>query len=157
MKNIVTTAAAISAVFSVSAAFASPAPKVSSIAKPGSVARGGHGTLTMTVAVPAGYHVNANKIADPYLIPTVLSVKPASGITLGAPKYPKPASVTNPAGGANLMVYTGKVTILVPFTVSKSAKPGRTSLDSTLKYQMCNDKSCFPPASAVVKSAVTVK
>lgn len=157
MKNIVTTATALSAILSVSAAFASPVPTVSSVAKPGSVSRGGHGTLTMTVSVPAGYHVNANKIADPYLIPTVLSVKPASGITLGAPKYPKPASVANPAGGSNLMVYKGKVAIVVPFTVSKSAKPGRVPLESTLKYQMCNDKSCFPPSSAVAKSAVTVK
>ena len=67
-----------------------PAPEqlVQVTAAPVTLAAGGHATLTLRLAILAGWHVNANPPALDYNIPTTVSIASAHGISAGPVKYP---------------------------------------------------------------------
>ncbi len=135
-------------------------PKVataSASAKPASVARGGHGVLLVTVTVGPQYHLNAHAPNDAAYIPTVFVGQATPGVTFGAAHYPAPRAMKLSYAPKPLLVYTGRVVIAVPFTVATTAHPGRLPLAGTLSFQGCDAKSCYPPASAPVRAAVTVR
>ena len=125
--------------------------------KPSAIAPGGKGVLTVTLSVGAKYHVNAHTPNDPAYIPTVFTPQPVPGIQFGAARYPSPRLMKLSYSPKPLLVYTGQVTVSVPFTVTPAAKPGRLPLSGTISFQGCDARSCFPPASAPVKAVITVK
>lgn len=136
------------------------APKVATVTaavKPAAVAPGGKGVLLVTVNVGAQYHINASKPNDPAYIATEFTGQGGRGITFGPAKYPAPKSVKVSYSSKPLLVYVGRTVISVPFTVAKTAKPGKTTLAGALAFQGCDAKSCYPPASAQVRASVTVK
>ena len=125
--------------------------------QPAAIARGGKGIFVVTLAVKPQYHVNAHKPNDPAYIPTVFTPKPMPGIIFGAVHYPVPKLVKVSYSPKPLLVYTGQVTMTVPFTVSKSVKPGAAKLIGSASFQGCDAKSCYPPAAADVQAALAVK
>jgi len=126
-------------------------------AQPAAVVRGGKGVFVVTLAVKPQYHVNANHPNDPAYVPTVFTPKPMPGIVFGAVHYPAPKLVKVSYSPKPLLVYTGQVTMTVPFTVSQTAKPGAEKLMGSASFQGCDAKSCYPPATADVQGTVTVK
>ena len=131
--------------------------RVTAIASPTTVARGAHGTLTLTVAIKPGFHINAADPGTRDLIPTTLALKGPAGITFGKPQMPAAQTRTLPGIAKPIRVYSGKSIIHVPFTVAPGAHPGRAILGGALKYQGCSDSLCYPPTSAPISAAVTVR
>lgn len=125
--------------------------------KPAAIARGGKGTLIVTLSIGPKYHVNARKPNDPAYIPTVFTPQPTPGVTFGVAHYPAPKLMKLSYSLKPLLVYTGQVTITVPFTVTQGVKPGSLPLSGVVDFQGCDAQSCFPPASAPVKTVFTVK
>lgn len=113
--------------------------------------------MVVTLAVKTQYHVNANRPNDPAYIPTVFTPKPMPGIVFGAVHYPAPKLVKVSYSPKPLLVYTGHVTMTIPFTVSQAASPGPKRLAGSVAFQGCDAKSCYPPATADVQAVVTVK
>ena len=70
-----------------SGAVCAPVLTVSVRTHPVAVGRGGHGTLLVMLNVARGYHVYANKLSDPSMIPTVVTPDAAPGIAFGAPVW----------------------------------------------------------------------
>ena len=135
-------------------------PKVATVtatAKPASVAPGGRGVLMVTVTVGPQYHINAHVPNDPAYIATVFAGQKTPGITFGPAVYPMPRAMKLSYAPKPLLVYIGKVVVAVPYTVAKTAKPGKTALAGALSFQGCDAKSCYPPASAQVRAVVTIK
>jgi hypothetical protein len=122
-----------------------------------SVVRGGKDVLIVTLNVKPQYHVNANKPNDPAYIPTVFTPAPVLGVVFGPVHYPSAKLVKVSYSTKPLLVYTGKAVITVLFTVAKTAKPGPKMLTGSVAFQGCDAKSCYPPATAPVKAALTVK
>jgi DsbC/DsbD-like thiol-disulfide interchange protein len=125
--------------------------------KPGVVARGGKGEVMVTLAIKPGWHVYASDPGNPSYIPTTVSGKSANGVTFGKPRFPKAASLKTTVDPKPVNVYQGKTTIAIPFTVAKTAKPGRQKLTANVGYQTCNDQTCLPPETVPVTAVVTVK
>lgn len=126
-------------------------------ASPATVTPGGHGTLRVTLSVAPGYHINAHTPNDPSLIPTLLTASSA-GAVFGAARYPASKAIKVSYTPKPILVYEAKTTILMPFTVAKSAKPGRKmAILGTLSFQGCNQSSCFAPASLPIHATVGVK
>ena len=124
---------------------------------PSTVAPGGHGTLTVMLAIAPGYHINAHKPNDPNLIPTAFTAASA-GAVFGVARYPAAKTIKVSYTPKPILVYEGKTTIQVPFTVAKSAKHGQTAaVNATLSFQGCNQSSCFAPTSLPVRATVGVK
>ncbi len=137
-----------------------PGAKIATVAAkvtPAAIAPGGKGVLHISVMVAPQFHINAHKPNDSSLIPTAFSGQGTGGIKYGAPQYPSPKSIKVSYETKPMLVYMGKATIAVPFTVPKTAKSGHITLGGSLNYQGCNASSCFPPASLPVKATVTIK
>lgn len=131
--------------------------KTTAAVKGASVKHGKTGMLAISVTVAPEYHINAPRPNDPDLIPTTFTGGSAAGVTFGAAQFPAPRSVKASYAKKPMLVYMGHVTILVPFTVAKTAKPGPIALTGTLNYQGCNSQSCFPPATAPIHAFATIK
>lgn len=110
-------------------------------------------TLSVVIAVASPFHIQADKTREGY-IPTEVKVGGARGITAGGASFPTPKMET--IAGEELPTFAGKVTVKIPVRVAASVRPGRYTLPVTVKYQGCNETSCFPPAEAKAKAVITV-
>src|SRR4029079_10825974 len=105
----------------------------------------------ITTTIPAPWHVNSNKPLDEFLIPTVLTLDPATA-ELTSAQYPQhELKAFGFSGGSKLAVYEG--TIQIPFTAK--LKPGANTIRASLRYQSCNDKVCLPPKTVSAEFSTT--
>jgi len=108
--------------------------------------------------VRGGYHINSHTPKGEYLIPTVLTLSSDKTVLLGKAIYPAGKDITLPlAPDEKLNVYTGDFAVTVPLSAPKRAAAGSYKVSGELKYQACNDNSCFPPKTVPVEFTVVVK
>jgi thiol:disulfide interchange protein DsbD len=120
------------------------------------VKRGSAATVKVTAALSDGFHLNSHTPAEDYLIP--LSLKWAPGpVEAGEIVYPRPQMLKVPFSEKPLSVLTGKFEIATQFKAAANAAPGPSTVTGKLRYQACNDKSCFPPKTLDVKVPVEVQ
>jgi thiol:disulfide interchange protein DsbD len=126
-------------------------PLVESDAAPGSPVR-----AALQVRIPERFHVQSDAPRDPTLIPTVLMVDAPEGVTVGEIVFP-PASEFNQIGQSEpLLVFENEFTIGVRFDVSATTVSGRVDIPGRLRYQACDDRLCYTPATADVLWTLTV-
>jgi len=104
--------------------------------------------------VAAGLHVNSHTPHTEELIPTTLKLPESSGVRLASAKFPPGtdyAFAINP--GEKLSVYTGEFIIHATIV----AASGNHLVEATLRYQACNNDSCFPPRTIPVAIDVIAK
>jgi len=122
-----------------------------------SVASGKPAKVQLRFKIADGYHINSNKPGSELLIPTKLQLNPPTDIGVGSITYPKGHSLTLAvAPDQPLDVYTGEFTITAKVSAMRTASPGKYKVHGQLKYQACNDRSCFPPKLAPVEFEVKV-
>lgn len=109
------------------------------------VAPGGQATTTLQFLVKPEMHINSHQPHSDLLIPTELVLPAQKQITLKS-QYPAGQDITLPFDSEKLSVYTAEFSIEVN-ALAKSAATGRVTIPAELKYQACNDNSCFPPKS----------
>jgi len=133
---------------------AKPKTYVLYAAEPQSVPAGAHATLLLRFHIAAGYHVNSHTPRSETLIPTALTVVPAGGVKLGAAEYPagKPYAFSYDPS-EKLDVYAGDFTVRLPVV----AIAGAHTLEGSLKYQACDNASCYPPKTLPVEVLFTAR
>jgi len=97
--------------------------------------------------VAAGLHVNSHTPHTEELIPTTLKLPEISGVRLVGATFPPGtdyAFAINP--GEKLSVYTGEFILHATFVAAK----GNHLVEAALRYQACNNESCFPPRTIPV-------
>ena len=120
--------------------------------KPGASTR-----VALQVMVKPGYHVQANPVENPSLIPITLKLDAAENITVAEPLYPTAKRLRLPGDSQDLVVYDGAFIIALPLQVGRNATAGSTvTLKGTLRYQACDDSHCLFPVTLPVALAVTV-
>ena len=120
------------------------------------VKRGASATVKVTATLSDGLHLNSHTPMEDFLIP--LNLKWAdSAIQAGEVVYPKPQIVKVPFQEKPLSVLTGKFELDTTFKVPVTAAVGPLTVTGKLRYQACNDKSCFPPKTLDVKVPVEVQ
>jgi DsbC/DsbD-like thiol-disulfide interchange protein len=111
-------------------------------------------TIELHFRVLPSYHVNSHTPTESFLIPTALTVPAAAGVKPGEPAYPAGQPYSFSFDPKNkLSVYAGDFIVKLPVT----AAPGAHSIDATLRYQACNNASCFAPKNLPVKIDFTAK
>lgn len=130
---------------------------VSSSVSPATVAPGSGGKLIIRIAVKPGFHIQAAKPTDPDVIPTSFAPSTTPSFHFLAPKFPKDVMMTMAGETKPSPVYTGTVTVSIPFTVDKTAHKGTAKIGGTLTYQGCNATSCYPPKTSTILSSIAVK
>jgi DsbC/DsbD-like thiol-disulfide interchange protein len=123
-----------------------------------SVASGKPAKVQLRFKIEDGYHINSNQPGSELLIPTKLQLNPPTDIGVGSITYPNGHTLTlSVAPDQPLNVYTGEFAISAKVSATRAATPGKYMVHGQLKYQACNDRSCFPPKLATVKFEVQVR
>jgi thiol:disulfide interchange protein DsbD len=102
----------------------------------------------LQVVLPEGFHVQSDKPRDPTLIPTVLTVNPPEGVTVTEIVFPTPVDLNQLGIDQPLAVFERAFPIGVQFTVARSVSRGELVVPAHLRYQACNDTTCFAPKTA---------
>jgi hypothetical protein len=133
---------------------AKPRATVLYAAEPQSVPAARRAMLELRFQIVPGFHINSHTPKSELLIPTTLNLEPETGVKPGAPVYPAGQLYSFPSvPGEKLDVYAGNFIIRLPVM----ATPGDHTMDATLKYQACDNASCYPPKSLPIKIVFTAK
>ena len=120
--------------------------------KKGRVVRG-----SVVMDIPAGLHVQSNKPLDKFLIATKLEVETPSGMKIGPISYPRALMRNLKFSKGAVAVYEGKSVIRFNVTVPANYSGGSGEIKGKLRFQACNDESCFPPVTREVKMWLNVE
>src|SRR5438034_4882591 len=108
------------------------------------------------VKLPEGFHVQSNKPRDPSLIPTRLNFDATPPVTVTEVVFPPPVDQTVLGYDRPLAVFEREFAVGVQFAVASSASPGDVAVPGHLRYQACNETTCFPPKTVDVNWTLRV-
>jgi hypothetical protein len=139
------------------------------------VPRGRAFEVAVVAEILPGFHINANKVLEDYLIPTRVQAElPAPSTEFipipqggeGLPSTPLRAGRASPAGlrlleteyppgqlekfefsDKLLLVYDGTVIVRMKLSAPPDTPLGVLHLPLALRYQACNDTTCLPPVT----------
>jgi hypothetical protein len=106
--------------------------------------------VKIPVTVRAGFHVNSSTPSDEYLIPLKLTWKAPGALEPGQVAYPKPSLEKYEFSEKPLSVYTGSFDLVANFKVAANAPAGPGAAAGQLRYQACNDRTCYPPKTVEI-------
>ena len=112
---------------------------------------------TVTMDIPAGLHVQSSKPLDKFLVATKLDVETPSGMQTGPISYPRALMKKLKFSKSTVAVYEGKALIRFNVTVPANYSGGSGEIKGKLRFQACNDDSCFPPVTREVKMQLYVE
>jgi len=122
------------------------------------VKRGATAEVKIAVSVLPGFHVNSNKPSEEYLIPLTLKWEEGGALEAAGPTvFPKPRMEKYAFSPTPLSVFTGDFELIARLKAAAAAPQGPGMLIGKLRYQACNNNSCFPPKTAEVRVSYDVK
>jgi len=135
-----------------------PSPKPKSFvlyaAEQQEIKAGKRSVLELHFRVVDGFHVNSHTPKSELLIPTQITLQPATGVKAETVEYPAGTSYSfsfDPT--EKLDVYSGAFTVKLPVV----AEAGAHTVDGSLRYQACDHAACYPPKSLPVQVIFTAK
>ena len=120
--------------------------------KKGRVVRG-----TVTIDIPAGLHVQSSRPLDKFLVATKLDLETPSGMNVGPISYPRAVMRNLKFSKTAVAVYEGRAVLRFNVTVPASYRGSSGEIKGKLRFQACNDDSCFPPQTREVKMWLNVE
>lgn len=120
--------------------------------------RGGEAGIEVFAEIERGWHINAHKPNESYLIPTEITLKVPPGVSAEPLNYPPPDLHSFAfAPGKKLLVYEGKVGVTGALSVPADFPADSFRVDAKIDYQACNDTTCLPPSEATADLVVQVR
>ncbi len=122
----------------------------------GTLERGKAARWSIVLSIPGGLHVNSNRPASEYAIPTTVRVS-GRGVRVTGLTYPRGKNRKFQFSENTINVYEGRVTF--PFTVNVPAnfRGNMVRVNATVRYQACTDEVCYPPKSKQVTLTARVE
>ena len=102
----------------------------------------------LTVSLPERFHVQSNKPRDPDLIPTELTIDAPAGVTVKELVFPAPVDLKQVGADKPLAVFERTFSIGVQLTFASTVPAGALDVPAHLRYQACDDNTCFAPTTA---------
>jgi thiol:disulfide interchange protein DsbD len=112
---------------------------------------------SVVMDIPSGLHVQSSKPLDKFLVATKLDVETPPGMNVGPIIYPRALTRKLKFSKNNVAVYEGRTTIRFNVTVPANYSGGSGEIKGKLRFQACNDESCFPPVTREVKMWLNVE
>jgi DsbC/DsbD-like thiol-disulfide interchange protein len=129
---------------------------VSSSASAASVKPGTKLSLYVDVVPGSGIHVYAPGADD--FEPIGLKIDAADHVTMGKLEYPPSERMPSGIPGETVPVYQKPFRLVQPVTVAKAVRPGSVvTVAATVRYQACDDRVCFVPATLPVSWTIHVR
>ncbi len=106
--------------------------------------------------IPDGFHVNANRLTNKFLIPTEVKIEAPKGWRVGPVAYPR--AVVRRLGFSKdpVQLYEGHAVMRFSATVPANADRGVQELRAHVKYQSCNNEVCYPPVTRELRLSIAV-
>lgn len=139
------------ALLTTSAQSLSDLPRANTVVKPRAfvslepVPRGRTFEIAVVAEIQQGFHINANKVLEDYLIPTAIQADWPKGLRLVKTTYPPGEMQKFEFSEKLLNVYDGTVTLRMKVQAATGAPLGAMTVPVALRYQACNDRACLPP------------
>jgi hypothetical protein len=129
----------------------SASPTSATPARPGSAIK-----LFVDVLPDPKVHVYAPGAKD--YLPIALEIEPAAGVTVGRLTYPKAQDLYFEPLKEHVPVFSSPFRLVQDIAIGRAVKPGQSlTLTGVLKYQACDDTTCFNPVTAPVSWTIAVK
>ena len=125
--------------------------------KPDKIKKGRVVAAVVILDIPSGLHVQSNKPLDKYLVATKLDVETPSGMKVGPINYPRAVMRNLKFSKGAVAVFEGRATIRFNVTVPANYSGSSGDIKGKLRFQACNDESCFPPVTREVKMWLNVE
>jgi hypothetical protein len=101
--------------------------------------------IGIEVNVKEGYHIQAGKVNDEFLIPTTLEINNHEFVTIDKLEFPISKQFQLEGNESRLQVYDGKFIIKLFLSPVTKIQSGKYLLDARLRYQACDSRSCLFP------------
>jgi thiol:disulfide interchange protein DsbD len=143
--------------------YSTPAPQSSSDVNlsgslaPDKVKKGRIARASVVMDIPSGLHVQSSRPLDKFLVATKLDVETPSGMQVGPVSYPRPLMRKLKFSKGAVAVYEGRAVVRFNVTVPANYSGGSGEIRGKLRFQACNDESCFPPVTREVKMWLNVE
>ena len=124
---------------------------------PDKVKKGRITRASVVMEIPSGLHVQSSKPLDKFLVATKLDVETPSGMQIGPISYPRAVMRKLKFSKAMVAVYEGRAIVRFNVTVPANYSGGSGEIKGKLRFQACNDESCFPPVTREVKMWINVE
>jgi DsbC/DsbD-like thiol-disulfide interchange protein len=118
--------------------------------------RGHRVEAAVVMDIPSGFHVNANRPLEKFLIATQLQIEAPPGVRVGPVLYPRAVLRNLKFSKSRVSVYEGRAIMYFNVTVPANFGPVSTELKARVRYQSCNDDFCFPPQTRDLTLPITV-
>jgi DsbC/DsbD-like thiol-disulfide interchange protein len=112
--------------------------------------------VIIQVMVKEGYHIQANKVNDPSLIPVTLKISKAGPFSIARTNFPPYKLFRLEGTDKYLPVFDSSFNIRMTFTVPADTRPGRYIIKATLTYQACDARHCLFPRTIDFELPVVV-
>jgi thiol:disulfide interchange protein DsbD len=112
---------------------------------------------TVIMEIPSGYHANSNRPLEKFLIATQLQIEAPKGIRVGPTIYPRALLRSLKFSKSKVSVFEGRTTMRFNVTVPRNYSGNSVELKGRLRFQSCNDDTCFPPQTREVKMWLSVE
>jgi len=131
--------------------------KVSGWASPDKTRRGRSVQGNVVMEIPSGLHVQSSRPLDKFLIPTKLEIEAPQGVKVSAPIYPRAVMRNLKFSKSKVAVYEGRAQIRFNLSIPANFNGNSAELKGRLRFQACNDESCFAPVTREVKIWVNLE
>ncbi|NQU09184.1 sulfite exporter TauE/SafE family protein, partial [bacterium] len=112
--------------------------------------------LAVVLELPSPWHVNAQPVSLPGLIPTELTWAGTPPVTIGPVTYPPGDPVPVVWADQPVRLYSGRVVLFASGSVPADAAPGPVTLTGRLRFQACDDNVCYAPQTLPVEVTTRV-
>jgi thiol:disulfide interchange protein DsbD len=130
---------------------------VSGSVAPDKIKKGRLVRASVVMDIPPGLHVQSNKPLDRFLVATKLDVETPSGMQVGPITYPRALMKKLKFSKGMVAVYEGRSVLRFNVTVPANYSGGSGEIKGKLRFQACNDESCFPPVTREVKMWLNIE
>ena len=129
---------------------------VSPVVEADGVRAGSDARVALRVTLPDGYHIQSDKPRDPDVIATTLQIDAPAGVTVAETVFPATIDVKLVGADQPLAVFERTFAIGVRLSVASTVAPGELKVPLQLRYQACNDTTCFAPTTTTAELTLRV-
>jgi thioredoxin:protein disulfide reductase len=124
---------------------------------PDKIKKGRTAQASVIMEIPSGLHVQSSKPLDKFLVATKLDVEAPTGMRIGPISYPRALLRKLKFSKVMVAVYEGRAVIRFNVALPANYSGGSGEIKGRLRFQACNDDSCFPPVTREVTMWLNVE
>ncbi len=113
--------------------------------------------VAVVLDIQSGWHLYGPNPDVMFVNPTTVTLRPHPALRAGDVVVPKGQRAQDPVLGQTLKTYEGRITFLLPVTLTDDTAFGPVTLEIELHAQACDDHRCLSPTTTKLQLPVVVR